>query len=80
MVTLPEADIAPQVAKIAELQGRIDELRETAEGGTVDIDAEVGRLLELSPPCGNVRRIRLGLKSWLSRGAARASARRSCAF
>ncbi len=29
---------------IAELQGRIDELRETAEGGTVDIDAEVGRL------------------------------------
>jgi acetyl-CoA carboxylase carboxyl transferase subunit alpha len=29
---------------IAELQSRIDELRETAEGGTVDIDAEVGRL------------------------------------
>ena len=29
---------------IAELQNRIDELRETAEGGTVDIDAEVGRL------------------------------------
>src|SRR6201996_2508083 len=29
---------------IAELQGRIDELRETAEGGTVDIDAEVARL------------------------------------
>jgi acetyl-CoA carboxylase carboxyl transferase subunit alpha len=29
---------------IAELQGRIDELRETAQGGTVDIDAEVGRL------------------------------------
>ncbi len=29
---------------IAELQGRIDELRETAAGGEVDIDAEVGRL------------------------------------
>jgi acetyl-CoA carboxylase carboxyl transferase subunit alpha len=29
---------------IAELQGRIDELRETAEGGAVDIDTEVGRL------------------------------------
>src|SRR3569623_929668 len=29
---------------IAELQDRIDKLRETAEGGTVDIDAEVGRL------------------------------------
>ena len=29
---------------IAELQGRIDELRETAADGTVDIDAEVGRL------------------------------------
>ena len=29
---------------IAELQGRIDELRETAEGGAIDIDAEVGRL------------------------------------
>ena len=29
---------------IAELQGRIDELRETAEDSTVDIDAEVGRL------------------------------------
>src|SRR3569623_634748 len=29
---------------IAELQGRIDELRETAEGGAIDIDAEVARL------------------------------------
>ena len=29
---------------IAELQGRIDELRETAADGSVDIDAEVGRL------------------------------------
>ncbi|MES2020499.1 MAG: acetyl-CoA carboxylase carboxyltransferase subunit alpha [Pseudomonadota bacterium] len=29
---------------IAELQARIDELRETAAEGTVDIDAEVGRL------------------------------------
>jgi acetyl-CoA carboxylase carboxyl transferase subunit alpha len=29
---------------IAELQGRIDELRETAEGGTIDIDADVARL------------------------------------
>jgi acetyl-CoA carboxylase carboxyl transferase subunit alpha len=29
---------------IAELQGRVDELRETAAGGSVDIDAEVGRL------------------------------------
>ena len=29
---------------IAELQGRIDELRETAEGGTVDIGSEIGRL------------------------------------
>ncbi|MES2336530.1 MAG: acetyl-CoA carboxylase carboxyltransferase subunit alpha [Pseudomonadota bacterium] len=29
---------------IAELQGRIDELRETAAGGEMDIDAEVGRL------------------------------------
>ncbi len=29
---------------IAELQGRIDELRETAEGGTLDIDADVQRL------------------------------------
>jgi acetyl-CoA carboxylase carboxyl transferase subunit alpha len=29
---------------IAELQGRIDELRETAEGGAVDIDADVARL------------------------------------
>jgi acetyl-CoA carboxylase carboxyl transferase subunit alpha len=29
---------------IAELQGRIDELRDTAAVGTVDIDAEVGRL------------------------------------
>jgi len=29
---------------IAELQSRIDELRETAEGGAVDIEAEIGRL------------------------------------
>jgi acetyl-CoA carboxylase carboxyl transferase subunit alpha len=29
---------------IAELQGRIDELRETAEGGAIDIDADVARL------------------------------------
>ena len=29
---------------IAELQSRIDELRETAAGGAMDIDAEVGRL------------------------------------
>lgn len=29
---------------IAELQGRIDELRDTAEGGALDIDAEVGRI------------------------------------
>ncbi|MBB4153099.1 acetyl-CoA carboxylase carboxyl transferase subunit alpha [Sphingomonas jinjuensis] len=29
---------------IADLQAKIDELRDTAEGGTVDIDAEVGRL------------------------------------
>ena len=29
---------------IAELQARIDELRETAADGTVDIDAEIGRL------------------------------------
>jgi acetyl-CoA carboxylase carboxyl transferase subunit alpha len=29
---------------IAELQGRIDELRETAAEGSVDIDAEIGRL------------------------------------
>ena len=29
---------------IAELQGRIDELRETAEGGALDIDADVARL------------------------------------
>jgi acetyl-CoA carboxylase carboxyl transferase subunit alpha len=29
---------------IAELQGRIDELRATAEDSTVDIDAEIGRL------------------------------------
>ncbi len=29
---------------IAELQGRIDELRETAADGAVDIDAEIGRL------------------------------------
>lgn len=29
---------------IAELQARIDELRETAAGGTVDIDTEVGKL------------------------------------
>jgi acetyl-CoA carboxylase carboxyl transferase subunit alpha len=29
---------------IAELQGRIDELRATAADGTVDIDAEIGRL------------------------------------
>src|SRR6185312_431764 len=29
---------------IAELQNRIDELRETAEGGSVDIDADVARL------------------------------------
>ncbi|GAA0730707.1 acetyl-CoA carboxylase carboxyltransferase subunit alpha [Sphingomonas japonica] len=29
---------------IAELQGRIDELRETANGGAMDIDAEVGKL------------------------------------
>ncbi|KQM65174.1 acetyl-CoA carboxylase carboxyl transferase subunit alpha [Sphingomonas sp. Leaf17] len=29
---------------IAELQGRIDELRTTAADGTVDIDAEIGRL------------------------------------
>ena len=29
---------------IAELQGRIDELRETAEDGAVDIDAEIARL------------------------------------
>ena len=29
---------------IADLQGRIDELRETAKGGTVDITAEVTRL------------------------------------
>jgi len=29
---------------IAELQGRIDELRETAADSTVDIDAEIGRL------------------------------------
>ena len=29
---------------IAELQGRIDELRETAADGEVDIDAEVARL------------------------------------
>lgn len=29
---------------IAELQSRIDELRETAADGTVDIDAEIGRL------------------------------------
>jgi acetyl-CoA carboxylase carboxyl transferase subunit alpha len=29
---------------IAELQGRIDELRETAADGEIDIDAEVGRL------------------------------------
>jgi acetyl-CoA carboxylase carboxyl transferase subunit alpha len=29
---------------IAELQGRIDELRETAAGGAVDIDADVARL------------------------------------
>ena len=29
---------------IAELQGRIDALRETAEGGAVDIDADVARL------------------------------------
>ena len=36
------------------------------------LDAEVGRLLDLGPACGNVRRVRLGLKSWLSRGAARA--------
>ncbi|WP_420822311.1 acetyl-CoA carboxylase carboxyltransferase subunit alpha [Sphingomonas aracearum] len=29
---------------IAELQARIDELRETAEGGTIDIDAEIRKL------------------------------------
>ena len=29
---------------IAELQGRIDELRETAAGGELDIEAEIGRL------------------------------------
>ena len=29
---------------IAELQARIDELRETAEGGSIDIDAEIRRL------------------------------------
>jgi acetyl-CoA carboxylase carboxyl transferase subunit alpha len=29
---------------IAELQGRIDELRETVAGGDIDIDAEVGKL------------------------------------
>ncbi|WP_260598903.1 acetyl-CoA carboxylase carboxyltransferase subunit alpha [Sphingomonas endolithica] len=29
---------------IADLQGRIDDLRETAADGTVDVDAEVGRL------------------------------------
>ena len=29
---------------IAELQSRIDELRQTAEGGTVNIDAEIGPL------------------------------------
>lgn len=29
---------------IAELQGRIDELRETAAGGTVDLAADIGRL------------------------------------
>ena len=29
---------------IAELQGRIDELRETADGGAVDIATEVSRL------------------------------------
>ena len=29
---------------IAELQGRIDELRTTAADGTVDIDAEIARL------------------------------------
>jgi acetyl-CoA carboxylase carboxyl transferase subunit alpha len=29
---------------IAELQGRIDELRETAADGAVDIDAEIAKL------------------------------------
>ncbi len=29
---------------IAELQGRIDELRQTAAGGEIDIESEVGKL------------------------------------